>query len=147
MKKEERAAWDAKLPPDAKLMLLAVAGGRTIPQAAAACGFTGAVGRETAALLMAVGYLDERGQVVVIERADDVLKNPLANGDPVPSRLRLAVFERDGYRCKACHSKDNLQADHILPRAYGGQAVMSNLQTLCADCNRTKGDAMPEDRR
>lgn len=48
------------------------------------------------------------------------------------ARLRLKVFERDGYTCCSCHRMTlDPECDHILPRAAGGTNDMSNLQTLC----------------
>jgi hypothetical protein len=125
-------------------MLLALARGLSPVNAAQACGLNAATGRGTIELLTGAGYLDERGGVVHSERNADALKNPLRDTDPVPQRLRRAVLERDGWRCRACGSKDDLHVDHVYPRAYGGKAVLSNLQALCAPCNRTKADALPE---
>lgn len=58
---------------------------------------------------------------------------------PIPGDIRLAVFERDNYTCRHCGSKENLQADHIVPEKRGGKAVMDNMQTLCKTCNIKKG--------
>lgn len=33
-----------------------------------------------------------------------------------------------------------LHVDHIVPVSRGGKSVMSNLQTLCEDCNCGKGN-------
>jgi hypothetical protein len=57
----------------------------------------------------------------------------------IGSRLRLMVFERDGYACLRCKSQKNLRADHVLPESSGGEAVLENLQTLCMTCNSWKG--------
>ncbi|MDI2594089.1 HNH endonuclease [Pseudomonas sp. 681] len=57
----------------------------------------------------------------------------------IGSRLRLTVFERDGYACLRCKSQKNLRADHVLAESEGGEAVLENLQTLCATCNSWKG--------
>lgn len=57
----------------------------------------------------------------------------------IGSRLRLTVFERDGYACLRCNSQKNLRADHVLPESEGGETVLGNLQTLCATCNSWKG--------
>lgn len=68
----------------------------------------------------------------------------------VPIRLRLAVFDRDGYRClyPSCNSASNkLHADHILPVSLGGITVMDNLQTLCDVHNLTKGNRESVDYR
>lgn len=59
--------------------------------------------------------------------------------DTIPEALRAAVFERDGHACKKCQSKERLEADHITPESKGGATTLDNLQTLCHDCNMSKG--------
>jgi 5-methylcytosine-specific restriction endonuclease McrA len=60
----------------------------------------------------------------------------------LPPDLRKYVFERNNYQCQSCHKIDltakSLQVDHIIPLAQGGANDLSNLQTLCAKCNREK---------
>ena len=60
----------------------------------------------------------------------------------LPPDLRKYVFERNNYQCQSCHKIDltakSLQIDHIIPLAQGGANDLSNLQTLCAKCNREK---------
>lgn len=46
----------------------------------------------------------------------------------------------NAYRCFCCGRERALQADHIIPVAQGGSDSMSNLQPLCAVCNRRKGN-------
>lgn len=60
---------------------------------------------------------------------------------PIPSKLRHAVFQRDNYRCVECgatNKETTLEIDHIIPVAKGGTNDISNLQTLCKECNRAK---------
>lgn len=57
----------------------------------------------------------------------------------LPDVLVDAVKERDGHRCVACGSADELQIDHIHPVKHGGSDDMENLQTLCGPHNREKG--------
>ena len=62
--------------------------------------------------------------------------------------LRYDVMKRDHFRCVLCgRSADDgvkLHVDHIVPVAKGGKTVMSNLRTLCEDCNRGKRDKYDE---
>ena len=61
----------------------------------------------------------------------------------VSNKMRFAIYERDGYRCKICGRTDrevNLEIDHIKPIAKGGKSTYDNLQTLCVYCNKEKGD-------
>lgn len=49
---------------------------------------------------------------------------------------RLAVFERDGFRCVKCGRRSALECDHIRPVVRGGDWFsMSNLRTLCRTCH------------
>ena len=57
----------------------------------------------------------------------------------VPAALRKKVFERDGYTCTYCGSKDDLTIDHLVARAAGGTNDESNLMTSCRSCNSRKG--------
>ena len=64
---------------------------------------------------------------------------------PVPSSLRVQVFERDNYRCCMCGASardgiTQLELDHIHPVSKGGTNELRNLQTLCRHCNSGKGD-------
>ena len=56
----------------------------------------------------------------------------------VPDNVRVAVFVRDGGRCRRCRSATNLELDHLIPVSKGGSSDESNLQTLCRRCNRRK---------
>jgi 5-methylcytosine-specific restriction endonuclease McrA len=49
--------------------------------------------------------------------------------------VRAKVLKRDGYKCTKCPATEYLQVDHIRSVAMGGQTVMQNLRTLCADCH------------
>lgn len=66
-------------------------------------------------------------------------------------RLRIAVLERDGYRCIYCGRSSRetvLEVDHVIPRARGGVDLSINLVTACRDCNGGKSDdlrALPAD--
>lgn len=57
----------------------------------------------------------------------------------IPEDLRWRVFERDGFKCKHCGSRQMLRADHVHPESAGGAMTEDNLQTLCNRCNSKKG--------
>ncbi len=62
---------------------------------------------------------------------------------PIPQAVREYVFERNNYKCRSCgktNRQTTLTVDHIIPLAKGGSNDMSNLQTLCENCNRRKKD-------
>ena len=68
----------------------------------------------------------------------------------VPRGIRNEVFKRDNFTCVQCGAekgdikpdgtKVKLTVDHKKPLAKGGTDEMSNLQTLCWDCNANKND-------
>ena len=58
----------------------------------------------------------------------------------VSNKMRFAIYERDGYRCRKCGSTGkDLEIDHIFPISKGGKSEFDNLQTLCHRCNVQKG--------
>jgi hypothetical protein len=56
--------------------------------------------------------------------------------------VKQAVWERCGGRCVECGCDALLEFDHVIPLAMGGSNSERNLQLLCADCNRAKGDGL-----
>lgn len=61
--------------------------------------------------------------------------------------LRLDVLARDRFRCRGCGRSPathniTLHVDHWLPRAKGGSSDISNLVTLCSECNLGKGSKL-----
>lgn len=51
-------------------------------------------------------------------------------------RTRVAVLEREGYRCVDCGTVQvSLQVDHIVPLAAGGSNDLANLRALCRWCH------------
>lgn len=85
---------------------------------------------------------------------------------PTPGRLartRLAVFVRDGWKCRYCgrviaprtdeertghrapmDGWDYLELDHVHPYSMGGGFTVDNLAAACSPCNRTKGNKIRE---
>lgn len=68
------------------------------------------------------------------------------NRRTVPLNVRYSILRRDGERCVLCGAspRDNsivvLEVDHIIPVSKGGDDSLSNLRTLCKDCNQGKKD-------
>jgi Homing endonuclease associated repeat/HNH endonuclease len=62
-------------------------------------------------------------------------------------RMQFRVMRRDDFKCVKCgrspatEPKLRLEIDHILAWSNGGETVEENLQTLCYDCNRGKGNS------
>lgn len=87
--------------------------------------------------------INSNGDATVHFQADKVFhKTPR----DVNYRLRFKVMQRDQFKCCFCGkspAKDSsveLQVDHIVPWAKGGETVIDNLQTLCSVCNSGKSD-------
>lgn len=61
-------------------------------------------------------------------------------------RLRFKVLKRDNFSCVHCGASPaknptiNLHIDHIKPWSRGGETEISNLQTLCQNCNLGKSN-------
>lgn len=63
-------------------------------------------------------------------------------GTRISARLEAEVFSRKGRFCQMCGAVPGdgvrLQIDHIVPRSWGGQTVIENLEPLCARHNNGK---------
>jgi 5-methylcytosine-specific restriction endonuclease McrA len=70
----------------------------------------------------------------------------LADGQITKEVIGL-VLEIYGERCLKCGSEDNIQIDHVVPLAIGGDNLFGNLQPLCRSCNSSKGARSCEDYR
>jgi 5-methylcytosine-specific restriction endonuclease McrA len=67
---------------------------------------------------------------------DTRLKDTRARLDSTSYRdLHRQVLERDGWRCQACGSMQNLQVHHLKFRSHSGGDEEQNLITLCAECH------------
>ena len=52
------------------------------------------------------------------------------------STRRLAL-KRDGFRCRACQSRQHLQVHHLSYKHFGHEAEhLEDLKTLCRKCHR-----------
>ncbi len=59
-----------------------------------------------------------------------------------PKNRKRLYGEQEGH-CAGCQTHfevRHLEVDHIIAKKHGGQDFLSNLQLLCANCNRIKGD-------
>jgi hypothetical protein len=57
----------------------------------------------------------------------------------ISKRLKHQVWTRDSGACVICKSRQNLNLDHIVPVAHGGNAAVNNLRLLCFSCNQRAG--------
>ena len=57
--------------------------------------------------------------------------------------IKNALYGEQGGDCNGCgvhFNKQNLEVDHIVSQSKGGTHHVQNLQLLCGNCNRVKGD-------
>ena len=76
---------------------------------------------------------------------ESLLKNSAQHQRSLMNKsLRYDVMKRDGFRCVLCGRSASdmvkLHVDHIKPISKGGKTELSNLRTLCQDCNLGKRD-------
>ena len=67
------------------------------------------------------------------------MSQPLLGSRRMSDKKKEKVRSLDG-RCLRCGSSNQLEVDHIVPRAADGPNCWNNLQTLCLSCNRLKTD-------
>ena len=60
----------------------------------------------------------------------------------VPFQTRLRVARRDNYTCQECGKllrENEMEFDHVIPKALGGTSEEHNIRLTCLKCNRKKG--------
>ena len=74
-------------------------------------------------------------------KGDDVKHNDIGYiREPIPKDVQDRVWNRDGGKCVQCGSVEKLEFDHIIPLSKGGSSTYRNIQLLCENCNRSKGN-------
>ena len=53
----------------------------------------------------------------------------------ISTKIRQAVYSRDGYACALCQSTKPFHVHHVTPRSQGGTNELSNLICLCFTCH------------
>ncbi len=105
------------------------------------CGIAAFIGFIYLAIMF--GFYLKRGEA--LSKIEN-LKNsytPSNKRHSIPPKLRDEIFRRDDYTCQYCGKTINeveLHIDHIKPVSKGGTNAISNLQTLCRDCNLSKSN-------
>lgn len=104
---------------------------------------------------VAIHYSADEQKLLILEYADqerkkfEKLKNKFSGKESdeikyertrIPEEVRIAVWRRDQGRCARCGNRENLEYDHIVPVSKGGGNTVRNIELLCQDCNRSKGN-------
>lgn len=61
---------------------------------------------------------------------------------------RQSIFERDRFTCQYCgkrFKRDDLQMEHVIPKAQGGKSTWDNVVAACGPCNAMKRDRTPDE--
>jgi len=62
-------------------------------------------------------------------------------------KIRERILLRDRYTCQVCgRVGTDLEVDHVVPLAIGGNNSDSNLQVLCPSCHLVKSEAEEKER-
>jgi hypothetical protein len=91
------------------------------------------------------GPIEQELETLRSKLNDFAVQPEVARRTRIGSRKRFKVFRRDGYKCQLCgrnpsEDRVKLHVDHKTPVSKGGSNAMSNLWTLCQDCNFGKSD-------
>ena len=80
------------------------------------------------------------------ELVPEVVPNPVEKTSRtrnITLKVRMEVLRHNSSQCVYCGRKPPavpLEVDHVVPFSKGGSNDLSNLQTLCFDCNRGKSN-------
>ncbi len=97
---------------------------------------------EEKSLLIQDAYDEERRKFERLTHKFAVANQPSTTTDRprIPEEVRIAVWRRDNGCCARCGSRERLEYDHIIPLSKGGSNTIRNIELLCEQCNRSKGD-------
>jgi hypothetical protein len=85
---------------------------------------------------------DDQRLKAEVEALENFEKMDNASRAPIPEKVRIFVWQRDGGKCVRCGRRELLEFDHIIPVAKGGSSTERNVQLLCEPCNRSKSSTI-----
>lgn len=53
----------------------------------------------------------------------------------VYNRNKALAYQRDGWKCRCCKSRNSLTPHHVVYQSHGGTDDLFNLLTLCINCH------------
>lgn len=59
------------------------------------------------------------------------------------ARIRFLIFQRDGYKCVFCDTKEELGLTSLIAESKGGSVQFDNYVTCCQFCRCSKGNKFP----
>ncbi|MCX6234457.1 MAG: HNH endonuclease [Bacteroidetes bacterium] len=101
-------------------------------------------GNWTTAVKKFIEYANEK-DISATEKHDTKISKKKTSRNP-SLRLRFNVLKRDNFSCVKCGASPAknpsvvLEIDHIIPWSKDGETEISNLQTLCQNCNLGKSN-------
>jgi 5-methylcytosine-specific restriction endonuclease McrA len=85
----------------------------------------------------------EQGKFAATEKPRSACPRPTRSARRIPADVRRAVWQRDGGRCTfvsdtghRCEARRQIQFDHIVEVARGGEATVSGIRLLCRAHNQ-----------
>jgi len=79
-------------------------------------------------------------QIEAIELEQQEAEQEAINPRYISRQVMTEVWNRDGGKCVKCGSQIGLEFDHIIPVSKGGSSTVNNVQLLCQQHNRSKGN-------
>lgn len=96
-------------------------------------------------------YQTPQGKAVMKAGSQNRRTQKLQNGGTHTGKQILALFNQQSGVCPYCKAKlhksgkNKYHIDHVMPLSKGGNNDISNIQLLCAKCNLTKSNKLPEE--
>lgn len=98
--------------------------------------------------------VNEKESIKTVRGLRRIPKVILVESDQMPDQRvkfsRRMLYRRDNNTCQYCGKRlptEELNVDHVIPRAQGGETKWENLVISCVPCNTKKANRTPEEAR